>query len=57
VFPLAGQVGQTYVIETSTDLAHWTAVSTNVLTEATFEITNAMIPGARQQFWRAVVKP
>jgi len=51
---LAGQAGQSYVMQTSTNLMVWSPVSTNVLTGSSVNITNTLIPGAARQFWRAV---
>jgi len=53
VMQLAGQSGQTYRIETSTNLVNWTVVSTNSLTTTTTNITNSVISGSNRQFWRA----
>src|SRR5208282_5169276 len=53
VLQLSGFSGQTYWIETSTNLADWTSVSTNTLTSASLNITNAMIGGSSRQYWRA----
>jgi hypothetical protein len=51
---LQGQAGQTYVLQTSADLVHWLAVSTNLLTSNSFDyfmpVTNA---GA--MFYRGVL--
>ncbi len=52
VMQLAGSAGQTYWLETSTNLINWTSVSTNVLTSGTVNLTNAFNAGYRSQFWR-----
>jgi hypothetical protein len=54
---LAGQSGQSYVIQTSTNIAQWFPASTNILTGPFVNITNALIPGAARQFWRAIPAP
>ena len=53
VLQLSGFSGQTYWIETSTNLVNWTPVSTNTLTSASLNITNAVIGGSSHQYWRA----
>jgi hypothetical protein len=57
VVQLAGQTGQSYVMQTSTNLTTWFPVSTNVLTGSFVNITNTLVPGATGQFWRAVPAP
>jgi alpha-N-arabinofuranosidase len=57
VFQLTGQPGVPYVLQNSTDLSRWTTVSTNVLTESTLNITNTVVAGPTQQFWRAAWLP
>jgi hypothetical protein len=52
VLQLSGISGQTYWIETSTNLVTWTNVSTNVLASSSANITNTAT--ASHQFWRAV---
>jgi hypothetical protein len=54
---LEGIPGLSYILETSTDLATWTPVSTNGLNNATLLLTNAIPSNAPQQFWRAVWQP
>jgi len=53
VLQLSGLSGQTYWIETSTNLVNWTTVSTNVLTYASVNVTNAVNASGGRQFWRA----
>jgi len=53
VLQLSGLSGQSYWIETSTNLMNWTTVSTNSLVYASINVTNPVISGARQQYWRA----
>jgi cytochrome c peroxidase len=57
VLQFSGQFGQFYVMQTSTNLTDWIPVSTNILTGSTVNLTNKLIPGAPQQFWRAVTVP
>jgi len=54
VVQLAGQAGLSYIMQTSTNLADWIPVSTNALAGPPVNITNALLPGAAAQFWRAV---
>jgi len=51
-FWLTGQPGQ-YIIQTSTDLAHWTSVQTNALTSGTLHCT-VPAPNSGPAFYRAV---
>jgi hypothetical protein len=53
VVQLGGAPGQTYWLQTSTNLVTWTNVATNVLTSASVNITNKVGTG-NSQFWRAV---
>jgi hypothetical protein len=53
VLQLSGLSGQSYGIETSTNLATWLIVSTNALTYSSVNITNAVNGGSSQQYWRA----
>jgi hypothetical protein len=57
VLQLTGQSGAPYVLETSTNLTVWTAVSTNFLQTASLSVTNAIPPGSPSQYWRAVWEP
>jgi alpha-L-arabinofuranosidase len=57
VLKLEGQAGVPYVIQTSTNLTSWTAVSTNTLFASSLNITNPINLGATRQFWRAVWQP
>jgi hypothetical protein len=56
-FQLNGQSSTPYVLQSSPDLVHWTAVSTNRLVSSTLTVTNAVSPGTPAQFWRAVWVP
>jgi cytochrome c peroxidase len=53
VVQLAGSAGQSYVLQTSTNLTAWSTISTVVLTSPSVNITNRLMPGAGRQFWRA----
>jgi hypothetical protein len=53
VLQLSGLSGQSYWIETSTNLVNWTKVSTNVLTYSSATISNTISSGSSHQFWRA----
>jgi hypothetical protein len=57
VFQLQGQPATPYVIQTTTNLLAWTAVSTNTLTGSTINITNAIVSNQSPRFWRAVWQP
>jgi hypothetical protein len=53
VLQLSGAPGQSCVIATSTNLANWTNVSTNVLAGSSLLLTNAITPSVPHQFWKA----
>jgi hypothetical protein len=55
VLQLSGLAGQTYWMQTSTNLTNWTSVSTNVLMSSPVNITNMVIPNAGHQYFRAVL--
>jgi hypothetical protein len=57
VLQISGQAGQSFVLETSTNLAVWTPVITNSLTVQPLNITPPLIPGAGRQFWKAIPAP
>ncbi len=57
VFQLNGQFQTPYVLQSSSDLVHWTPVSTNLLAGSTMNVTNPVSPGNVAQFWRAVWVP
>jgi hypothetical protein len=50
---LKGEAGAVYVIQTSTDLNHWTGVSTVVPANGTIEIKDPMGPSQATRFYRA----
>jgi hypothetical protein len=54
VLQLSGISGQTYWMQTSTNLVLWTSVSTNVLSSSSVNITNTVLTNSSRQFWRAV---
>ena len=53
VLQLSGLSGQSYWIETSTNLANWIRVSTNALTYSSVNISNVINGSSSQQYWRA----
>ena len=57
VFQLQGQKDVRYVIQSSTNLTDWASQSTNTLAINSLNITNAITPGASQNYWRAVWQP
>lgn len=57
VFQLQGQPDVSYVIQSSTNLIHWTAQSTNSLTASTLNLTNVIGPAIPQKYWRAIWQP
>jgi hypothetical protein len=57
VFQLQGQPGVPYVIQSSPDLVNWSSVATNTLAGGTQNVTNAVNPSLKAQFWRAVWRP
>jgi hypothetical protein len=54
VVQLIGEIGQLYIVQTSSNLTTWLPVSTNLITGPSLTITNTPIAGATQQFWRVV---
>jgi len=57
VFRLQGQSGLTYIVQTSTDLKNWTSLSTNLLASGGVSITNGIVSGPGERFWRALWQP
>ena len=57
IFQLQGQAGVPYVIQSSTNLAAWDAISTNTLPAGTLNLTNTLNADFPRQFWRAVWQP
>lgn len=55
VIDLAGQANQTYVIETSPDLATWTPISTNILSGGVAHIPDAASATNSPRYYRALV--
>jgi len=51
---LNGQAGQTYLLQASTDLIHWSAVGTNLMASNSFEFFMPMT-NAAQMFYRGVL--
>ena len=56
-FQLQGQANVRYVIQTSSNLTGWVAVSTNTLTNSTLNVTNTISTAMPQKFWRAAWLP
>jgi hypothetical protein len=52
-----GDAEAPYVVQSSTDLAHWDSVSTNLMASSSIEITNNLPPGSEARIWRAVWMP
>jgi hypothetical protein len=57
IMQLQGQAGVRYVLQTSTNLATWVPVSTNLPFSSFVNLTNAANTGAPSQFWRAIWEP
>jgi hypothetical protein len=57
IFQISGVPGQGYSIQTSSDLANWTTVSTLVLGSSSASVTNAVNAGANYEFWRVLASP
>ena len=53
-FWLNGQAGQSYILQSSTDLAHWSAVNTNLLASNSFEFLMPMTNDL-QMFYRGLL--
>jgi hypothetical protein len=53
---LSGPANKNYILQTSTDLAQWLNVSTNVLTDGQILITNSP-PNSSQRYYRANYAP
>jgi len=57
VIQLQGQPAVRYVIQTATNVAAWTSVSTNTLTRPTLNLTNLIAADSGPRLWRAVWQP
>jgi hypothetical protein len=57
VLQLQGQPGVRYFVQSSTNLAAWTCVSTSTLAGNTLNLTNPVPAGAAVRFWRAQWQP
>ena len=53
-FVLEGEVNQSYSIQVSTDLVHWTTLTNFVSATGTNQITDAAAPEFKGRFYRAV---
>jgi hypothetical protein len=51
---LQGESGAPYIIQDSSDLSHWTSISTNMLTGGSTNISLSISPSQSAQFYRAV---
>jgi uncharacterized delta-60 repeat protein len=51
--PVAGQ----YVLEASSDLSHWTALSTNSVVTGTTNLVEPAAPGVERRFYRMTIHP
>jgi hypothetical protein len=52
-FPVTGEVGVPYVIEVSTDLAHWTTLTTQINSTGVMNILDPNALGQSSRFYRA----
>lgn len=50
---VTGFVGQTYLLDVSTNLTNWSAISTTVAPAAVFSVNHTNPPGASNRFYRA----
>jgi hypothetical protein len=57
VLQLNGQPGVRYFLQSSANMATWTTVSTNLLTDSTLTITNPINGGGPIKHWRALWTP
>jgi len=57
VFQLQGQSNVPYVVQRSTNLVVWTAISTNTSLNGMMNVTNSMNSSVPVQFWRAIWQP
>ena len=56
-FELNGQSETPCVLQTCTNLVTWSSVSTNLLTSASMNFTNTVLPATVEENWRAVWQP
>lgn len=57
VVGVSGYVGQTIVLQSSTDLHNWVAFATNRLVSLSWNYTNQVSQNVSQQFYRALLGP
>ena len=57
IFQWQGQPGVPEILQTSTNLANWISVSTNLSLAGVLNFTNELSPVAPRQFWRSVWQP
>jgi hypothetical protein len=53
----SGSDALSYEVQQSSDLVHWTAVSTNIPVQGVFNVILPTAPGSSQQFYRSVLLP
>jgi hypothetical protein len=56
-FGYTTMAGQTYILQTSTNLAVWQNLSTNLAAAATLSFTNPISPAVPQRFFRVLEQP
>jgi hypothetical protein len=54
---LSGPVGSNYVLEVSTNLQTWSALSTNTATNTNFTLTDPSTPSTTSRFYRVLQQP
>jgi len=56
-FQVAGVAGQSYVLQTSTDLVNWVSLSTNMAAATPFYLLDPAAPAGQWRFYRACQQP
>ena len=56
-FTVHGYAQQHIIVQTSTDLVNWTPLSTNTITTGRVDISDGLVDGQPQRFYRAVLSP
>jgi hypothetical protein len=54
---LLGPVGSNYVLQVSTNLLQWSALSTTTTTNSSFILTDSNTPSATARFYRVLQEP
>ncbi len=57
ILQLFGKAGQSYILQSSTNLTSWFPVSTNILTDLSLGLTNSVPPASKNSFWRVIQSP